>query len=137
MKPPRFRHPKKQGEWAELAFMTRAAGLGLTVAKPMGESARFDVVVIGKKKMWRVQVKSVSVRRPRGRIYMVNMAAGMRRAYLPHEIDLLAVYIIPEGAWYLIPIEAVTALAAVYLGPCKKARKQDFEGYREAWDVFR
>jgi hypothetical protein len=34
---------KQQGEWAELCFMARAAGQGLRVLKPYGDSASYDV----------------------------------------------------------------------------------------------
>jgi hypothetical protein len=36
---------KQQGEWAELCFMARAAGHGLRVSKPYGDSASYDVGV--------------------------------------------------------------------------------------------
>ena len=49
---------KERGEWAELCFMARAAGLGMGVLKPFGESLRFDVGVLSGGKVWRVQVKS-------------------------------------------------------------------------------
>ncbi len=32
-------HAKARGEWAELRFMTRAAELGLRVAKPWGDNS--------------------------------------------------------------------------------------------------
>ena len=37
---------KERGEWAELCFMARAAGLGMGVLKPFGDSMRFDVGVL-------------------------------------------------------------------------------------------
>ena len=36
---------KERGEWAELCFMARAAGHGLRVSKPYGDSASYDVGV--------------------------------------------------------------------------------------------
>jgi hypothetical protein len=36
---------KHRGELAELAFMRKAATLGFAVAKPWGDSDRYDVVV--------------------------------------------------------------------------------------------
>ena len=49
---------KQQGEWAELCFMARAAGLGLRVSKPYGDSASYDVGVECDGRILRVQVKS-------------------------------------------------------------------------------
>ena len=36
---------KRRGELAELAFMRKAANLGFAVAKPLGDSDRYDVVL--------------------------------------------------------------------------------------------
>jgi hypothetical protein len=36
---------KERGEWVELCFMAKAAGMGMLVSKPMGESRRYDVLV--------------------------------------------------------------------------------------------
>ena len=54
---------KQRGELAEIRFMLKAAGLGFGVAKPWGESERYDFVLDTGKKFWRVQVKSTYVAR--------------------------------------------------------------------------
>src|SRR5258708_13162812 len=53
-----FESYSKRGEWAELLFMTVAAGRGFNVAKPWGESPRYDVAVEQGARFLRVQVKS-------------------------------------------------------------------------------
>ena len=57
-RPPRARNRKRQGELAELAFMSKAASLGFGVAKPYGDSERFDFILSWNRHLWRVQVKS-------------------------------------------------------------------------------
>lgn len=52
---------KERGEWAELCFMARAAGLGMATAKPYGDSRQYDVLVEAGGRIWRVQVKSTFV----------------------------------------------------------------------------
>jgi hypothetical protein len=52
--------PKAAGEAAELAFMARAAALGLAISKPLGDSASYDVILGSCGRLLRVQVKSVS-----------------------------------------------------------------------------
>jgi hypothetical protein len=54
----KFATYKRRGEWAELVFITIVRGLGFNVAKPWGDSAKYDVSV--EKNGWflRVQVKS-------------------------------------------------------------------------------
>jgi len=39
------RNGKKRGELAELAFILKAASLGLAVAKPYGDSEPYDFIV--------------------------------------------------------------------------------------------
>ena len=53
-----FANYKRRGEWVELLFMTVAAGLGFNVAKPWGDSARYDVIVENEGRFLRMQVKS-------------------------------------------------------------------------------
>lgn len=64
-KPQKFRTPKRLGELAELAFMCKAASLGFGVAKPYGDSDRFDFIVSCDGRLWRVQVKSTRTRQAR------------------------------------------------------------------------
>ena len=57
-----------RGELAELAFMCKAASLGFAVAKPWGESDRYDVVIRAGKVFLRIQIKSVLSTLPGGTI---------------------------------------------------------------------
>jgi hypothetical protein len=36
---------KERGEWVELCFMAKAAGIGMLMSKPLGDSCRYDVLV--------------------------------------------------------------------------------------------
>ena len=46
---------KARGEWAELYFMMLAAGQGMKVSKPFGESGKYDVGVDNQNRVLRVQ----------------------------------------------------------------------------------
>ena len=48
------------GGSAEMGFMFKAAGLGFGVAKPCGDSERYDFILDSGKRLWRVQVKSTT-----------------------------------------------------------------------------
>jgi hypothetical protein len=50
--------PKRRGEVSELAFFHKAASLGFGVAKPWGDSERYDFILDSGQRLWRVQVKS-------------------------------------------------------------------------------
>src|SRR5258708_33430962 len=56
-----FETYSKRGEWAEVLFMTVAAGRGFNVAKPWGESPRYDVAVEQGGRFLRVQVHSTEM----------------------------------------------------------------------------
>ena len=49
---------KRRGEAAEAAFLAKASGLGFGVAKPWGDSERYDFILDCGHGFWRVQVKS-------------------------------------------------------------------------------
>jgi len=130
-----IRNTKKRGEWAELKFMARAAEMGLTVTKPWGESARYDVAVESNGRFLRVQVKSTEYRV--GNSYICNVRPDSAlRPYTTRQIDLLAAYVIPENVWYIIPAQVATRLKGnIWLSPRKRGHK--YERYLEAWYLLR
>ena len=125
---------KERGEWAELCFMARAAGLGLGVLKPYGESGRYDVAVENGGRILRVQVKSTIYCR-RGGEYSLNVMGPGRKKYAAGTVDFFAVFVIPLGEWYIIPYEAMGKRLTLHFTPGSKRSK--WTGYREAWDLLR
>ena len=116
-KPPNRPTRKRQGELAELAFMSKAASLGFGVAKPYGDSERFDFIVSRDHRLWRVQVKSTRTAK-RG-VYEISAHGcwGARDIYTKDEIDFIVAYVVPENAWYIIPIEATRGRKRLCLHP--------------------
>ena len=118
-----------------MAFVYKAASLGFGVAKPYGESERFDFIVRSGPRLWRVQVKSTS--RARNRDYGIHAHGSRKRGldiYTKDEIDLIVAYLIPEDAWYVIPIEATRGRQSLYFYPNGSQRGlAKYEKYREAW----
>src|SRR5438445_11724347 len=51
------RNPKRAGEISEAAFVLRAHSLGFLVAKPWGDSEKYDFVLDAGSKLWRVELK--------------------------------------------------------------------------------
>lgn len=129
---------KRRGEAAEAAFLGRALNLGLSLAKPWGDSSPFDFIVIGKRRLHRVQVKSVRTRNPRHASYHVGVGRGQRQkhAYTAREIDFLAVLVGPLGAWYIIPVRALDGRKTLRLGSRHAQSRRLFEPYREAWSLL-
>src|SRR3954465_15889642 len=96
-----------RGELAELAFMRKAASLGFGVAKPWGDSDRYDVVVRFEKTFWRVQIKSVLGKPPSRDHYRVQTTGSRRRTCSAKDIDFLVAYIFAKDVWYVIPAHIV------------------------------
>lgn len=128
--------PKRQGELAELGFAQRAASLGLVVSKPYGDCAPYDFVVEGAGVLRRVQVKSVSVRDRSAYRVSAGHGGSSKLSYTPEEVDVLAVYVLPVDAWYLIPVQALAARRTIRLAPDVSHSRRRFEPYREFWQCL-
>jgi len=126
---------KNLGELAELAFMRKAASMGFAVAKPWGDSDRYDVIVRSDKMFWRVQVKSVITSKPSMRSYRVKTTRGANWTYSADEIDFLVAYVFPKDCWYVFPAAFVEGRDSVCVRP--ESNKCRLIQYREAWDLMR
>ena len=136
-----FKSFKERGEWVELLFMAAAALHGYHVLKPWGDRLQYDVAIEHRGGLLRVQVKSSSARNGTGYLCQFRRNYLVKEPYSIDELDIFAMYVIPEEAWYLIP-------AAVLLTPPLKlavtlcpvtAIKEDrykYEHYREAWGLL-
>jgi hypothetical protein len=122
-------HTKQRGELAELAFMFKAVSMGFGVAKPWGDSERYDIILNAGRVLWRVQIKSIFSRRH----CEVNATGSNRIPYTADEIDFLVVYIKPRDPWYIFPITAVLR-PNIRLAPDLPTSRH--EKYREAWKLF-
>ena len=126
---------KNLGELAELAFMRKAASLGFAVAKPWGDSDRYDVIVRFEKIFWRVQVKSVITVQPSRHSYRVKTTHGSNTTYSPDEIDFLVAYVFPKDVWYIFPATVIESRDSVCVRP--ESPKCRLLQYREAWDQMK
>ena len=124
-----FASYKRRGEWAELLFMTVASGLGFNVAKPWGETPRYDVVVEQDGRFLRVQVKSTEMWL--GTCYLCQLHAFGQQPYTSKEIDYFAIYVFPEDVWYIFPVKRLTGMRTIALTPHLNGHK--YEPYMENW----
>jgi hypothetical protein len=123
---------KRRGEIAEAAFLYKAASLGFSVAKPWGESDRYDFILESSGNFWRVQVKSAHTSAING--YTFHACGNVpTRIYTPLDIDFIVGYVVPHNVWYVIPIAVFSNIGAVKVFPVSRRRMSRFEKYREAW----
>jgi len=133
-----MKNAKRRGEWAELQFMAKASKFGLRISKPWGDMARYDMVIDNGGKLVRVQIKSTISQRSGGLYYMCGLrTCPGGKPYQFGEFDFLAVYIIPEDIWYIIPAGLVVTgkRRAILLFPSGATSK--YGAYKEAWDLLR
>lgn len=122
---------KRRGEIAELAFLLKAISLGFGVAKPWGDSDRFDFILSYRQLLWRVQVKSAWVGPP----YRIKTSGVRNIAYTAEDIDFIVAYIIPLDLWYVVPIADLESRKGLSLTPYAVNSKT--EKYCDAWSLFR
>jgi hypothetical protein len=132
-------HSKRKGELSELAFLYKAVSMGFGVAKPYGDSERFDFIVSSGCQLRRVQVKSCYKAGRCG--YGIRAGGNCKRGpemYTPEEIDVIVVYVVPEDVWYVVPIEALRKRYCLYFHPNgSRSGMYQYEKYREAWWLMR
>ena len=130
---------KRRGELGEAAFLAKAASMGIGVAKPWGDSERYDFIIDVGGRLLKVQIKSahcVSAARSGG--YHIRAQPRQKVSYRPDEIDLLVAYIVPLDIWYVFPPSAFVNMTSVHLFPNSNQKRSRFEQYREAWEwVYR
>jgi len=126
---------KQRGEMAEAEFVAKAARLGFRVAKPWGDSERYDFIVDVNGGLWRVQVKSAH-RAGQDGGYSFRMHGHSLKAYSAKEIDVLVAYVVSENAWYVFPVRDLGGLRSLKLFPGSRRKRSKFEKWREAWRVF-
>ena len=150
-KPRKRKNTKRTGEFSEAAFLMKATSLGFKVAKPWGDSERYDFVVACRRdfsdqdgtfddspeSFLRVQVKCTEIIRARAYEVRAAYTIGKGRAiYTPDDIDFLVAHIVPRDIWYVLPVKACMPSPMLRFYP-DGARCARFEQYREAWHLLR
>jgi len=130
-----------RGDLGEVAFVHKAMSLGFVVAKPYGHNHPYDFLVDGGKNLWKVQVKSCSF--TRNGLYMADVCHSRnnsRSSYTETDFDFLAVYIVPEDTWYILPVrEAVGRHCLLFRSRTAKHkhRRDPYAHYCDVWDPLR
>ena len=132
----RFPTFKKRGEWVEQLLLAIVTGLGLTASRPIGDSACYDAIVESRDscRLMRIQVKSASVACTREKLYRVACWRNGMVPYSASQVEFIAVYIIPEEAWYLIPVRELHGKREIFVKPSDPASR--FAQYRDAWHLL-
>jgi hypothetical protein len=133
-----IRNHKKRGQWAELRFMAKATEFGYQLAKPVGDSTQYDVVIDLGGRFVSVQVKSTMFEagnlKPGNFVASLVHASGPNHRYEQTDFDYLAVYCIPRDIWHIIPWAVACGKQSICL--CPGDKQNQWEHYREAWHLL-
>jgi hypothetical protein len=135
------RTAKEEGELAEQGFAWMAGKNGIKTAKPEGETLPFDRISVAKVKggfkLRTVQVKCTSAQE--NYIYKLKIDRSGGRPYEPGDFDFLAVLVVPEDAWYVIPFKELRGRSYIYFHPRADVEEQlgDCDLWRNRWDLLR
>jgi hypothetical protein len=138
---PRHPAPRKNtkvtGERSEAAFLNRASDQGFGVAKPWGDSLRYDFILDNGSRLLRIQVKCTESIRAHAYETRATYSVGKGRAvYTKRDIDFIAAHVVPLNIWYIIPVEVCTPQPMLRFYPHRQAKKMRLEPYREAWHLL-
>jgi hypothetical protein len=135
---PRLRpNTKRTGERSEAAFLHKASSLGFGVARPWGDSERYDFILDNGRQLLRIQTKATNSLRAQAYETRATYTTGKRRAvYTRNDIDFLVAHVIPLDLWYILPVEICTPQPMLRFYPHRQAKKMRLEQYREAWHLL-
>ena len=135
--PPYRKNTKLTGEASEAAFLTRAFHMGFGVAKPWGDSRRYDFILDNGECLHRIQVKCTEAIRAGAYETRATYTTGKGRAvYTKNDIDFIAAHVVPLDLWYIIPVEVCTPAPMLRFYPHRQAKVMRLEPYREAWTLI-
>jgi len=130
---------KKDGASHEARFTAEALMLGFDVLDPIGDYLPYDRLLLNSRgEAFKVQVKGTRHRQKGKQSYKLIAATGKSGTKVllsPDECDVFAAYVVPAEAWYLIPVEKLTA-KSVCLSPQNESSVGKYEPFRDAWNVF-
>ncbi|HTS34576.1 MAG TPA: group I intron-associated PD-(D/E)XK endonuclease [Candidatus Solibacter sp.] len=92
------KNTKVTGERSEAFFLARAIRLNLGIAKPWGDSRRYDFIIDNGQSLHRIQVKCTECIRARAYETRATYTVGKKRAvYTKKDIDFIAAHVYPRS----------------------------------------
>ncbi|MBZ5654314.1 MAG: hypothetical protein LAO56_03440 [Acidobacteriia bacterium] len=109
------------------------------MAKPYGDSERYDFILEAGHRLSRIQVKgTTTLRNGRYHVNCHRRTHGGLVPYQPEEIDFIVAHVIPEDSWFIVPIAVAQGHTTLLLAPRDYPLTPGLYGaYREAWHLLR
>lgn len=124
------------GMIAEYQYIVDASKRGNLVSKPTHDNRGYDFINHGKKRLYKIQVKSTRAKCKNLNYYKVIIARGSsnKNPYKKEHVDFFAVYLFDLSRWYIIPFNAVTS-KNIRIYPENPNHK--FSKFLEAWHLIK
>jgi PD-(D/E)XK endonuclease len=91
------KNTKVTGERSEAAFLYQAANRSFGIAKPWGDSRRYDFILDNGSRLHRIQIKCTETIRARAYETRATYSQGKGRAvYARKDIDFIAAHVVPS-----------------------------------------
>jgi hypothetical protein len=129
---------KVTGERSEAAFLAVATYRNFGVAKPWGDSRRYDFILDNGEVLIRIQIKCTECLRADAYETRATYTKGNQHVpYTKKDIDFVAAHVVPLNLWYIIPVEVCTPAPMLRFYPHRKREDwMPLEEYREAWHLI-
>ncbi len=122
----------------EMIFASVCFRFNLNCSKPLTDSSDYDFIVDNKKKLFKVQVKTISCTKNQGKgrkeLWVLNISENIDK-YLLY-CDIIAVYIEPFDTFYLLDLNKLERKSHYTFYPDKKDSRGVLEMYKDNWSIF-
>jgi hypothetical protein len=118
------------GRATEARFLMDAQLRGFLVAQPFNSVPGYDAIVDTGHRVYRVQIKDVR-QRLHYKNYVSYHVISNRRGLKTLNYDILAIWLVNDGKWLLIPAK-LTRAGSLCISPSTR-----FHRFSEKWEIFR
>ena len=128
----------RDGTSHEARFAAEALARGYDVLNPVGDYLPYDLVTVSRPGVRKnIQVKGSATKIARSYYYRVTAATGnaSKVPLDPELVDVLAAYVVPHEAWYLVPVSRLPGVTAHFSPQVARSRGK-YEIWRDAWNVL-
>lgn len=125
---------KSLGDISEVEFLLTALKNSITSCVPWGEKP-YEVITDYKNNIKKVQVKSTNSLREDNYYQIGLRKKNGELKYQRGDFDIIAVHIIPEYTWYIIPFDEIENKTSLYFTPL--GVNSPFKKYIEAWGLLK
>ena len=134
---------KQKGTAYEYRFFSNILDRGYELFIPAGDNLPIDCVVQnGAGKLFKVQIKGTASPESQNRKaprYKILAGTGNRSKVSIDctKVDILAAYVDPMDAWYIIPCLELNSKLSIWFYPHSLDSKARTEQFRENWSQFK